>query len=368
MFGRETAMRFVATLADPRQRRRLHKDDKMIGQALPLEESYKLMLATDPNAALASTMASIKNMETALGKAATPEVIAGLQNLAKGINFLAGAFERHPNLAKGVLALMGFGAVAATLKLFGIGLRFVMAPLGLFVRLLSPLVSLGPIVLNVLARLGPWIIRGMMLAFGLLTTPVGWAIMAVIAIALVWRFRKEIAKFWTERVVPWFKTAWESIKNYALSINWGAIGMAIADRLTFGLASKFAAGLSRLKPSVAALSGNVGMNSTRGGLTGARARGGPVRRGGLYLVGENGPELFRAGSGGHVFSHARTAAMLAGAAAAMTPTAAAASGSTLSGAKIEIHIHDAHDPHAVAREVEKVLHKLSREQGAYLSD
>jgi phage-related minor tail protein len=43
---------------------------------------------------------------------------------------------------------------------------------------------------------------------------------------------------------------------------------------------------------------------------GGRAAGGPMRTGEWYMVGEQGPELVRAGGAGHVFSHEETSAML----------------------------------------------------------
>lgn len=44
-------------------------------------------------------------------------------------------------------------------------------------------------------------------------------------------------------------------------------------------------------------------NALTGGISGARALGGPVRKGGTYLVGENGPELFTPDVGGKIVSN-----------------------------------------------------------------
>lgn len=61
-------------------------------------------------------------------------------------------------------------------------------------------------------------------------------------------------------------------------------------------------------PGVAIDPGNV---AALAGISG-RASGGPTVGGKWYMVGENGPELFRAGQSGHITDAARTAALLGG--------------------------------------------------------
>jgi hypothetical protein len=369
LFRDRNANRLANALTYDQDRMRLHKDEVQINKVPGSNAAYMQALRNDPKMAWAATAASLKNLETVLGRVASPQVATALMHVANGINMLAGVFDRHPNFGKAVVALMGFGAVAATLTLFGIGLRFVMAPLGLFIRMLGPLVSLGPLILNALASLAPIVIEGLVTAFALLSNPIGWGIiLAGVGLALAYYFRADLARAWP-KVVAWFKGAWQAVKNYALSINWAGIGMKIADALTFGLASKFAAGLAKLRPSIAALGGSVGMNSTRGGLAGARASGGPVRRGGLYMVGERGPELWRAPGNGHIIAARRTAALLGAAGAAMTPMAAAAQAPDRPHINVGgIHIHGVRDPAEAAREVERVLQRLAERGGAFLSD
>jgi hypothetical protein len=144
------------------------------------------------------------------------------------------------------------------------------------------------------------------------------------------------------------------------SVNWRGIGMSIANALTFGLAGKFANAIANLKNSVP--SANVGMNSARGGLAGARASGGPVVRGRTYLVGERGRELFTPDSSGRIIPNHHIAAM-AGGPRHVRP------GRGATGPLVgELHIHGAHDPHAVALEVRRQLNALANEQAAVLSD
>jgi hypothetical protein len=201
------------------------------------------------------------------------------------------------------------------------------------------------------------------MAFGLLSNPVGWAvILGGIAAAAIWYFRDDLARAWP-KVVEWFKGAWTGIKNWALTIDWKGVGMSIADSLTFGLASKFAGAIDAI---------NARMPSAAPAVAGARARGGPVRAGGLYLVGEEGPELFRAPQSGRIVPAGRTAAMFA--AAAMTPMAAAASPvnrapvSAPAPMQVTINVNGAQDPRAIAAEVRRELNRLANKQSALLSD
>ena len=63
----------------------------------------------------------------------------------------------------------------------------------------------------------------------------------------------------------------------------------------------------RLKAAMQGLGGTA--RGTAPGVTGARARGGPVRAGGAYLVGERGPELVTPKRSGFIHTARRTAAM-----------------------------------------------------------
>lgn len=74
----------------------------------------------------------------------------------------------------------------------------------------------------------------------------------------------------------------------------------------------------------------------------ARAKGGPVRRGGLYLTGERGPELFSPGASGYIHNARNTAGMLGGGGSA----------------NISISINGAGDPAAVAEAVNRKLQHL----------
>lgn len=79
-----------------------------------------------------------------------------------------------------------------------------------------------------------------------------------------------------------------------------------------------------------------------GPIDGAMARGGAVRRGGLYMTGERGPELFSPGSSGYIHNTRDTARMGAGG----------------GGSNITINVNGARDPQAVAAEINRKLANL----------
>lgn len=345
------------------------------------------------------TVAGLERIGIALGKAFGPALGDMAERFAVFAERFAGWAEKHPSVVKtigslvvGMIALrtagaavgLMFGGLFGKLARFGAGKlaggiwSFLFSSVGKagpripFIRIIGSILGgLGRSLLSGLVRMGPLIIRGLIMAFGLLSNPVGWGIiLAGVAAALIWYFRDDLARAWP-KVVAWFKNAWTGLKNWLGSIDWSGIGMRIADALTFGLASKFGAAMASIKSKMPS---GTGMNSTRGGLAGARARGGPVRRGGLYLVGEEGPELFRAPQSGRIVPTGRTAAMLA--AMAMVPAAAAASPvtSTVSAPaarapmEVTININGGQDPRAIALEVRRELNRLANGQAALLSD
>lgn len=112
----------------------------------------------------------------------------------------------------------------------------------------------------------------------------------------------------------------------------------------------------------------IGRTALRMAAIEARAAGGPVRAGSTYLVGENGPELFRARANGAISNtldtvraikaHAMAGAAKAGGGAAVT---------NVGGVTINVQAAPGQSPEAIASAVEKQLssklNALSR--GAY---
>lgn len=405
MFGRETAVRFATMLADPRQRQRLHKDEALINQVPGVDAAYKSTLRNDPTLAWAAMKDSMSNISAVLfgtAKGESPIAVA-MVNIANGINSLALTLQRHPWLAKGISTLLLAGAGLAGLKLFGIGLRFLLSPLknivtlGLWIakrplggmianafikgipavgRMLSGLLgglkyfgrfamigirAMGPFFMAGLRALGPFLLRGAVMAFGLLSNPVGWAILAATAAVLIWKYRKEIAAGWT-KLCAWFTTtAWPAVKNTVSSINWRSVGMAIADAMTFGLASKLPKMLSIIRGGLSGASsitmpaGPDAATRVGPGLAGMRALGGPISAGRAYLVGERGPEVVTPTRSGYVHPAGASSRML---------------GANDNGGRppVTFNIYGATDPEETARIVDRRLRQLSSAQSSSLSD
>lgn len=255
LFRDRNAFRMAYGLLYKQTNTNLHKDERLITKVPGINRGYAMSLKNDPKMQMTALHSSFTNLETALGSAFFKGGgVEAINNMANGINRLAGVFDRHPNFAKGVVTLMGLGAVVATLKVFGIALRWVLSPFRIFGRLLAwfsstklagmfvnGIMRLGPLAMRGLIALGPWLLRGVAAAFGLLSNPVGWAILAASAALLIYKYRGAIATAW-EGVKSWFTTtAWPSIRDTVNSVNWASIGMSIADSLTFGLASRLPA-------------------------------------------------------------------------------------------------------------------------------
>lgn len=294
-------------------------------------------------------------------------VANGMNAIANGMMTLS---KSNPGLLKFITwAIIGLAVLAPLgFALAGLasGFSLLASGAGLVVTLLSPLVALGPMILNGLAALAPMVIEGFVAAFALLSNPIGWAVILVgVAAALIWYFWDDLKAIWNNTIVPGWNKLWTGIRDWALSVDWGSVGMKIADFLTFGLASKVNASSwgSIIKGAATGFAVGGPVGAVAGGVAGARATGGPVRSGLPYLVGERGPEIMWPGNG-HIINARKTAALLAAAGASMTPTAAAAR----SPMAVTIHVNGAQDPVAVAVAVRQELNRLANGQAALLSD
>lgn len=384
LMGRETAKRFVLGMADPLQRKRLHKDEENINKAMGSEEGYKFMLANDPTAAWAKVMAKLDNLATTLGeKVFTDRTIRVMDRLGGAIDGLISFFDSNPTAAQATVGGMGVGALGATAALFGggrlIGMLFrsvfVRAPmmigrmlLGAFMRAGPILASagryLGPVLMGGLRLLGPWILRGVLMAFGFLSNPVGWAALAVTAIALVWAFRGQIASAW-HFLVDWFRTsAWPAILSTASHLK--EMGGKMVDAIIDGLAASWgrleAWFSGRWSSFQNLMNSRVGFNMQDGvtltppaapKVDGKRAGGGNVRAGHWYQINERGQELFAPGRSGTIIPHHQARRMGAG------------GGGMHIG---EINVHGASDPHATALAVRAELARYARQQEGFLND
>lgn len=300
-----------------------------------------------------------------------PTIVRGVGMLAIAIKGLDTAFAG--------LGLVLRGPLMTRLSFFGKSLGrglFGLATSGLG-RLLA---GLGPMALNGLAAVAPWLIRGLGMAFGVLTGPVGWAVLAASAGALIYKYRDSIAAGWSA-VTGWFtNTAWPAIANTWRSIDWGRVGMFVADAMTFGLASRLPGLIEKARSIAAGVGiGSAGRPTPRINAPG-RALGGRVFGGMPYTVGERGRELFMPREAGKILPAGKTSALL-GMMEGKAPSfpmkipVPANDGVSRGGAERaavsvgQIVIQGGgQDPHEIAVVVRREINKLASGQSAYLND
>jgi hypothetical protein len=382
LFGRETGKRLASTLMDPAQLARIHADQTLYSRAMGPNAAFTQAMAKDPTMAMASAASSVKNLEITIGKAITPEVILALQNFAKGVNYLAAVIDKHPKLgvaigslmagivgftgfklAKSLVGFLGFGKVfSGVFKMLAtagvVGLRGPMLPLAM--RIGS---ALRILLVGLAAGVGDALLGALAVGLEILAGPAGWVILAGTAVALVWGFRKEIARGW-HIMADWFGTAFEYLKGRALAHDWSSIGTAIADALTFGLASRmpamargmenWASGLLHPKP-----------HTMMSRIPPHRAMGGSVSRGSAYNINERGGEMFVPGRSGTMIPARATAALIAALSGGIPMGAAAHPAHMTFG---DINVYEAHDAQATARAVRAEICRMANSQSALLND
>lgn len=385
LFGRETAKRLADTLFSPAQLARINADMKLYEKASGVDKAYSNALYNDPKMAQMAAANSLHNLETALGNSVwnNPTVTKAIIRLAEGVNKLADYFDGggekgkgHPYQALGLTGLMGGGALAGVMTLFGggklVGMLFRGLAKGLwtaFVWAVGGLVTRGgPLVLSILTR----VFVGALVALAGL--PV-WATVLIVAAvvaagAFIWHFRDQI---WAKLVAA---------KDWFMKASWGDIGkaiaMAIADGLTFGLASRIPGIASSVKgwwganmptwagggPAVPAPVQTPKAASPAPALApgagilkpaGARASGGPVKAGHWYRINERGEEGFIPGRSGTIIPHSEL----------QRRRAAKSGGGVTIGT---INIHGANDPESTRRILRQELHRMAMGNAALLSD
>jgi len=364
LFRDRNSNRMEVALASQQTNANLHKDERLIGKVPGVEKGYASALKNDPLMASKALHASVGNLKTALGNALfSAGVVTAINSLARGINWMAEAFDRHPNFARGVDALMGFGLAAATLRTFGVAVRWVFAPFtGLLKLVAGPLWrALGPMMFRGILAVGTFITQGFLALapvvgealiglFGLISNPIGWAVLAGLAIAaagaFVWHFRKQIGGF--------LARSWSAIKNAFLAVPWANIGLAIADALTMGLASKLPA-IGNAISSWWSAHAPTWAGGAKSPVAGHRRYGGPVQAGRRYIVGEAGEEEFVPDRSGVIVPHSELVRRRAARAAASVHIGT-------------ININGANDPESTRRILRDELRRMAEGQSAFYAD
>jgi len=343
MFGRETAVRFVSTMADPRQRNRLHRDEANIGRVSSVGAAYAQSLRNDPLMAWGALKSSFTNLSSVLfgtGKGESPVAVA-LVKISRGIDEVAATIERHPRLGQALGGLLGFTAAWASLRVAGIGLGFLLGPIGgMFVKAFGAALTSGlPVIANLLTS-------GMRGAGALAGAASGTAFGAAFSLIL------KAARFGITVFV-----AWQIADALAPKIDKAVRGAGLKGFANF-MAQNPLNGVIQFGPDAGKnyWTGRREYVKDKGGnwvkapqTQGKRALGGPVRAGSLYEVGERGREYFMPSVGGRII-----------------PNGAAVTGRAPLNATF--HIHGVQDPQAVAAAVDARLRYHARQQDAYLND
>lgn len=115
MFRNINAAAFANELAQPQNRARLHKDDRLIGQVEDLDAIYQRLLKTDPTVAFKALKDAVGNLLTTTTSPLMRTAAASLSGMASNLNELAVAADEHP------MAAATAGIVTAAGALYGAG-------------------------------------------------------------------------------------------------------------------------------------------------------------------------------------------------------------------------------------------------------
>ena len=111
IFRNSMANNFAEKIGQEQQRQRLHKDEKLIGGVLPLDEMYQNNLSKDPTVAMTSLTASLDNLASTISHPAMEKGAGLLSWAGGGLNSLADWGQDHPKTSMAA----GVGAGAAGL-------------------------------------------------------------------------------------------------------------------------------------------------------------------------------------------------------------------------------------------------------------
>lgn len=288
--------------------------------------------------------AATEKLAVAVGMALLPALTRLLDVITPMIERFSEFAQAHPNIVSGAIAIAS-GLVA--IRVASAALTFaLLTTRGALLGLLAA-GRTGLTVLMALSRgamvAGAVLGRVLVGSLGLVATairgiiallmanPIGIAIAAIATAAYL------IYRNW-DTIGPFFWRLWDSIKaifvgfkDFVVGVFTGDMGAAAAglmgawdglvgyfQTIWDGIVGVFSNAWAQIKPIIDGLKwvanrGGAAFKSVFGkgpsdtgaatedfGVDGARAKGGPISRGGRYLVGENGPELITASRSGYV--------------------------------------------------------------------
>ena len=353
LFGRENADEIALLVQSLDQARRafgLIGDETLFAGSMQRE--FTSRSATTENALLLLGN-QLRRVQVALGSALLPSIVALAQALAPLLEQFNAWAQANPELIKALTALTA-GLLAFKIAAIAARLLFGEMALGAM-RLFRALRWVGLVALPLVRA------AVMALSAAMLRNPIGLALTAIaLAAGLIIEHWTPIKQFfidlWND-VVAAFDAAWARIKPIA-----DAIAAAIsATDFTFGGGAQGGAQGGTQGGGSDAPNGTL-LDPEFGGF---RARGGPVRAGRGYIVGEDGPEWFAPGVSGNIVAHADLLSLAripvdtrpAGGGAAR---AAGGGGGAVSVGAIHVHAAPGMDARAVADEVMRRIREAGR--------
>jgi len=319
---------------------------KMADQA-NLQQRVNVQLGTLGNLWDAAT-GTFTNAMVNFGEAIAPEIKAITEWIGEISERIGNWAKRNPELAN---TLMKIAAITSVVAIAFGGLSLAVAallgPMAIMKLTFGVLgiqgTLLGKVIAGLLAPL-KWLTMGFIkLGLAILTTPIGWIIAGIAAIAAGAYL---IYKNW-DQLGPWFKSTWEQCKaatgefwDYLTTLPSRALnaGKAIIDGLIGGISAKW----EELKAKVKSITDILpdwmkGDSSTKvavqhsssapavqarkeGGFAGFYDKGGLIPAGKWGIAGEHGPEVVKGPAS--IISRRHTAAMASAAMLASMPLAA----------------------------------------------
>lgn len=270
------------------------------------------------DAAMKRFRGSLEDLNISVSKGLMPTFQRLLDEYVNPLSERLGKFaEQNPKLTTGIVGVTG-GLIA--LRIAAIGAKF----------------AFGWLWGGAL-----WVARGALVALGAASAPLT-IILGTLGAAAIYAYRNwgEVLKLWQRLKEPWtnlgetISSTWEMIaapmrtklaeivtavrelpeKVKAAASGMYEAGVALIQQLWEGMKAKVQALLGWVSSIGAkiksALTGGGAAAPSGPAVDGARAAGGPVQRGKSYLVGERGPELWRAPASGRIIDTAGTVAAI----------------------------------------------------------
>jgi hypothetical protein len=202
----------------------------------------------------------------------------------------------------GALAAAAFAPAIASIASLGVAL---IAALPAVVSITTGLWGMAAAGWAAMAPLLPIIGTVALVAAGI--AALGYAVYHVIQNWDTWKWA--IDELWEKlktfgvSVGEWVTSTSAAFSDFGTSIYDAIVGAF--DRVTAKVGAWFDWIKGKLSSVGSSISGLFGGGDSAATPDGARAKGGPVRRGGTYLVGENGPEMFTPGASGSIIPNNR---------------------------------------------------------------